>query len=132
MDELWRKARGSADSARLLFEEGHPEDACNRAYYAMFNAARALLANRGVGPADVRTHASVWRLFSLHYIKDGPLNAELGRALAQAGRARNQADYSPILVEAETVQDVMRSLDQFMQMAETMLAESSNGERSHP
>ena len=37
------KATRAADSAKLLLDAGDLEGACNRAYYAMFDAAHAAL-----------------------------------------------------------------------------------------
>ena len=92
-DDLWRKALRTADDARLLYKAGSHDSACNRAYYAMFNAARALLARKGVQPEAAKTHATVLRLFSLHYVKASYFEATQGKALAEAGRFRSQADY---------------------------------------
>jgi uncharacterized protein (UPF0332 family) len=39
--DLWNKAHQAASSARLLLNAGDTSGACNRAYYAMFDAARA-------------------------------------------------------------------------------------------
>jgi uncharacterized protein (UPF0332 family) len=41
--ELMVKAMRAADSAQLLLDAGDVDGACNRAYYAMFDAARAAL-----------------------------------------------------------------------------------------
>jgi uncharacterized protein (UPF0332 family) len=42
---LMQKAARALDSARLLLDAGDTDGACNRAYYAMFDAARAALAD---------------------------------------------------------------------------------------
>jgi uncharacterized protein (UPF0332 family) len=41
--ELMAKAWQAGTSARVLLENGDMDGACNRAYYAMFEAARAAL-----------------------------------------------------------------------------------------
>lgn len=43
--QLMQKAARALDSARLLLDAGDTDGACNRAYYAMFDAARAALAD---------------------------------------------------------------------------------------
>jgi uncharacterized protein (UPF0332 family) len=43
MDDLLKRARQAAQSARTLLESGDPNGAVNRAYYAMFYAAHAAL-----------------------------------------------------------------------------------------
>ena len=39
--DLMAKAAQAAESARMLLTSGDADGACNRAYYAMFDAARA-------------------------------------------------------------------------------------------
>lgn len=50
-ERLIRKAEQAAASARLLLDTGDLEGACNRAYYAMFDAAKAALLSVGT-PED--------------------------------------------------------------------------------
>ena len=58
-------------AARCLLENGFLRDAVSRAYYAAFHRARASLLLRGMEP---KTHRSTVQLFSLHFVKDGPLD----------------------------------------------------------
>ncbi len=46
-EELFSKARTAAASARILLSAGDYDGACNRAYYAMFDAARAAFIASG-------------------------------------------------------------------------------------
>ena len=46
-DDLLGKAERALASARLLLDAGDTDGACNRAYYAMFDAARAALLASG-------------------------------------------------------------------------------------
>ncbi|OIQ93998.1 hypothetical protein GALL_240040 [mine drainage metagenome] len=41
VDDLMAKAAQAVESARALLARGDADGACNRAYYAMFDAARA-------------------------------------------------------------------------------------------
>lgn len=77
------KAQRACDSAATLLATGDVDGACNRAYYAMFDAARAaLLASGAPVPSDVaRTHSGLITAFGLHLVKDGPLTRDLGRML---------------------------------------------------
>src|SRR4029079_18831410 len=93
MDGLWGKAMEAAEDARLLLAAGRFDAAANRAYFAMFNAERALLAKSGDDPGAMKKHATVQRRFSMKLVKDGPFGEEAGRALRQAGDARVIADY---------------------------------------
>lgn len=89
------KAIRAAESAQLLLNTGDLDGACNRAYYAMFDAARAALLAAGVqsGAEVPRTHGGVIAAFSLHLVKPGRVSLELGRALNRAEEIRLVADY---------------------------------------
>lgn len=93
--ELMEKAERAAESARLLLEVGDFDGACNRGYYAMFDAARAaLLASHAPVAAEVaRSHGGLIAAFSLHLVKTGQVSIELGRALNRAEDIRLIADY---------------------------------------
>jgi uncharacterized protein (UPF0332 family) len=67
-EDLMAKARQAAVSARVLLDTGDADGACNRAYYAMFDAARAALLASGapVEPEIARTHSGLISAFSLH------------------------------------------------------------------
>ncbi|MCP4695700.1 MAG: HEPN domain-containing protein, partial [Gammaproteobacteria bacterium] len=62
------KAVRAAASAKLLFADGDADGACNRAYYAMFDAARAALtaSSAPFDPETSRTHGGLITAFSLH------------------------------------------------------------------
>ncbi|WP_338130192.1 HEPN domain-containing protein [Polynucleobacter sphagniphilus] len=62
---------------------GDYDGACNRAYYAMFDAARAaLLSSNSVKDLSlVRTHNGLITSFSLNLVKPGKVAIELGKAL---------------------------------------------------
>ena len=97
------KAERAAVSAKLLLEAGDFVGACNRAYYAMFDAARAaLLVSSAPIEAEVaRTHSGLIAAFSLHLVKSGRVSVELGRTLNRVERIRLIADYKGDAVELE-------------------------------
>ncbi|MFA7240842.1 MAG: HEPN domain-containing protein [Sulfuricellaceae bacterium] len=90
------KANRALVSARLLLESGDFEGACNRAYYAMFDAAHAALLQSGahVNPAETKTHSGLIGAFGKHLVKPGLVSAELGRSLNQVEHVRLLADYT--------------------------------------
>ena len=85
-ETLMAKALRATASARLLLEANDVDGACSRAYYAMFDAARAALlaANAPVPPDIGKTHGGLISAFSLHLVKDGPVSHELGKTLNRA------------------------------------------------
>jgi uncharacterized protein (UPF0332 family) len=93
--ELMSKAHRALASAFALLKQGDSDGACNRAYYAMFDAARAaLLASHSPVPPDIaKTHSGLITAFSLHLVKTGRLSLELGRALNKVEDLRLIADY---------------------------------------
>lgn len=99
-EELMGKAERAAASAVLLLDSGDFEGACNRAYYAMFDAARAALtsvcpdADTAEELARARTHSGLIAAFGLRLIKTGFLPVELGRILNRAAELRLAADYT--------------------------------------
>jgi uncharacterized protein (UPF0332 family) len=94
--DLLTKALREPSSAVLLLGDGDSNWACNRAYYAMFDAARAALLASGapVDPNVVRTHNGVIAAFGLHLVKTGQVQPEWGRTLNRAQEIRQVADYT--------------------------------------
>ena len=120
--ELMTKAERAADSAKLLLEAGDADGACNRAYYAMYDAARAaLLATGAPVEAEVtRTHSGLISAFSLHLVKPGRVPLELGRALNRVEEIRLIADYKGDAVERE---QAVWAVDQASAFVKAMLVE---------
>jgi uncharacterized protein (UPF0332 family) len=90
------KAERALLSAGLLLHDGDIEGACNRAYYAMFDAAHAALLawHPALNPADLRTHTGLITHFGKYLVKPGRIASDLGRALNQVERIRLLADYT--------------------------------------
>lgn len=81
-EDLMTKSLQAAASAKVPLDTGDANGACNRAYYAIFDAARAALLASG---HDVgKTHKGVLNAFSDRLVKNGPLPKELGRLLKHA------------------------------------------------
>ncbi len=125
MSDLPTAAREAAEEARALFRLSLYRGACSRAYYAMFNAARAMLLMKGHRREAAKTHKSVLRLFSLEFVQTGAFDAELARALRRAADARHMADYEGGVSEEEAAQ-IMVVLDAFMSAVETALAQEGH------
>ena len=109
--------------AHALFDLGLYRGACSRAYYAMFNMARALLLARGHEPEATKTHRTVLQTFSNEFVRNGPFDKEDGRQLQRAAEARHLADYSG-RVPREDAERVMMALDRFMTTAKAIRSSS--------
>lgn len=114
MSGLIRKSRDAAASARLLFESGQYDGSVSRAYYAMFDAARAYLKLRhGVDISRIKTHAGILTMFNRHASEDGK-SPDLTRAFNRAMAQRKQADYDELSVERDAAAFVLDEMESFL------------------
>jgi len=111
--QLMQKAARALDSARLLLDAGDTDGACNRAYYAMFDAARAALASEA-DPEASRTHNGLIAAFGLRLIRTGRLPKELGRMLNRAEEVRLLADYTGGAVEPQDASELLSQAGAFV------------------
>ena len=90
------KAARALSGARLLLGAGDSEGACNRAYYAMFDAAHAaLLAVRtDISEGSTKTHRGLISAFGKHLVQAAHVAPEFGMALNKVERLRRLADYT--------------------------------------
>lgn len=113
---LMSKAVRACTSARALLELGDVDGACNRAYYAMFEAARAALLASGapVEPEIGRTHSGLIAAFGLHLVKNGPVSKDLGRLLKRAEEIRIVADYRSESVGLDDAREMVAQAETFV------------------
>ena len=126
--DLMTKANRAMTSAKLLLQSGDVDGACNRAYYAMFDAARSALLSSGapVEAEVARTHGGLISAFSLHLVKSGKVSVELGRALNRAEEIRLVADYQGDPVERRHVEWLVEQAENFVHvMQQTFLPDYS-------
>jgi uncharacterized protein (UPF0332 family) len=111
------KSHRAIKSAKVLLADGDPNGACNRAYYAMFDAAHAALlrVNADLNPATIKTHRGLIAAFGERLVKAGRTTLDLGRSLNQVEQVRLLADYTG---EAIHLKKAQWSIDQ----AETFIA----------
>lgn len=128
MNELMVKAGRAVDSARLLLEAGDIDGACNRAYYAMFDAAKAALffSDASVMPEDVRTHGGLISAFSLRLVKPGHVPVELGRSLNKVEELRLIADYRGDSVAMEKAEWAVEQAGMFVDFIRQHLSPSES------
>ena len=86
----WRRAGEALGAAEVLRDAGYLADALSRAYYATLHAAKAALYVHDVATAS---HAAVRRMFGLHLIQSGEIEAEWASHLAEILDDRLAADY---------------------------------------
>jgi len=76
--------------AERLLGEDQIRSACSRAYYAMFYAATALLASRGI---SVSKHSGLLGAIGRHFSGPGLLERKYHQYLVRGFETRNTADY---------------------------------------
>jgi uncharacterized protein (UPF0332 family) len=125
-EALMSKAVRACASARALLDLDDVDGACNRAYYAMFDAARAALLASGapVQPDIGKTHSGLIAAFSLHLVKNGPIPKELGRLLKRAEEIRLVADYKGDSVEFDDAREMVEQAEVFVDAMRTHFTEN--------
>lgn len=95
------KANRAIASANLLLEAGDIDGACNRAYYAMFDATHAALlwAVPHKNWGETKSHRGLISAFGKYLVKNDLVAADLGKVLNQVERMRLLADYTGEEVE---------------------------------
>jgi len=98
VQRLLEKADHALEVAESLLEQGFPQDASSKIYYAMFYAAQALLRSKNI---DVVKHSAVESALGYHFAKTGRIDPDYHRMLINARKVREIVDYD---IEEETVE----------------------------
>lgn len=127
---LMAKADRACSSARALLDLGDVDGACNRAYYAMFDAARAALLASGapVAPDIGRTHGGLISAFGGHLVKNGPVSKDMGRLLNRAEEIRLVADYNGDSVELTDAREMVEQAETFVAAMRTEFLPDDSGD----
>lgn len=100
------------DSAKILFSNKKYKDSVSRSYYAMFIAARALLAIKGL---DSAKHSGIISLFNQHFVKEEIVAGICGKILAEAKGMREESDYGDfVIVSPEEAQSQIENAEVFI------------------
>jgi uncharacterized protein (UPF0332 family) len=120
-DELLSKSIIALSSSKLLLNAGDTTGACNRAYYAMFDAARAALMASKLSDdvLTIRTLSGLIASFSLKLVKSGLVDIELGKALNKVEGLRLVADYKGDAVEMEEATWAVEQATEFVSSMQT-------------
>jgi len=120
-----KRAYEMLEVAQHNLNDGYNHTAVNRAYYAIFNAANALLSTKGLTRSK---HSGVIAAFRQHFIKTGEIEAEYGRIFGQLLDDRNISDYVIVEeLEAEQASLDLEEAKRFVERVDTYLkAEGEN------
>lgn len=116
------KAIRACDSARALLNLDDPDGACNRAYYAMFDAARAALMASGVSADAAKTHSGLIAAFGFHLVKTGRVPVDLGKAFNRAEEIRLEADYKGDPIPTDKARETVEQSETFVAAIGAMLS----------
>jgi hypothetical protein len=120
-----QQAEESLDEAQFLFDGGKSlRSVINRVYYAMFYAILALLIFEPFGSSK---HTAVLSYFNLHFIKNGRLPKELGRAVNKAFELRQRGDYKEIVtIVSEQAEPLLSQAAEFIRAVRQFLVNSNH------
>lgn len=118
-----KRSQQHLKSARDLLQNDDLADSVSRSYYAIFQAARALLA---IVSLDSRKHSGVVSLFNRHFIKTGKLDKRWGVVLKDARRSREMADYTELAeFSREDTEEQIGDAEGFIRAVEDLIATSN-------
>ncbi len=121
-----KRAKQHLKSARDLLRNDDFADSVSRSYYAIFQAARALLALEGT---ESRKHSGIISLFNRHFVKTGKVGKRLGVILKDAKRSREMADYTELAeFSREDAEAQIADAEAFIREVETLIAKQSASE----
>ena len=93
------KAKQYLDDAKKTLAMEMYDTAANRSYYAIFHAARAVLA---LDELDFKKHSGVISNFQMRYIKSGIFDKQLSNIIKSAFSLRTESDYEDFYVISKT------------------------------
>ncbi len=120
-EEFMERAREWLGDAQKIAGMVHPAVLVSAAYYAMLNAARAALSERG---EYAKTHGGTWTLFSKVFVATGEFDRELSSLAGRVKEARERGDYDAAPPSPEEASDFLDGASEFVAAIERLLGES--------
>ena len=118
------RSRQMIDTGRLTLEHQDYISAVNRAYYAVFYAANALLATRHM---ERSKHSGVIAAFREHFVKTGLIEPEYSDWYGETLDARQRGDYTLDLVLDEArARELIEQAERFADRVERYLREQGS------
>ncbi len=109
------KARKALDDGRFNLEHERFSVAVNRLYYAVLNAARALLILKGVDPM---THSGIKTMLSMHFVREGLLDREMVEDFKTLLARRTDVDYGDFEdIDRHRAEDSLIRAERFLKKA---------------
>ena len=113
-------AREALQSAQYNLDGSFYGVAVNRAYYAFFYAATALLLTLGITRSK---HSGVLAAFREHFVRPGKFPVQDSHAYGEAFELRNVTDYEMLgQADSDQAHDIVEKANRFVERCETYLA----------
>jgi len=112
------RSRQAVETGQLVLAHEDFIAAVNRAYYAIFYAANALLATKGL---ERSKHSGVIAAFRQHFVKTGLVNAEFSRFYGAAMDERHAGDYDLTQLDYESASQQVLNAAKFLDQIEQVL-----------
>ena len=110
--ECLRLADEFLEDSKKLLALGRLRSALDRAYYATFHAAQAILASEGFKP---KTHAGLRKLFGREVVKRGLVEKELGKFLTRVFSMRQVSTYDIYAsIEEAEAKEIVNKAERFI------------------
>lgn len=112
-------ARQALDTGEFIKQQGDYTFAVNRAYFAMFYAANALLTTKGL---QQNKHVGLLADFRQHFVKTGIMEPKYGETIGRALDDRLAGDEALQEFGQETAADHLTHAESFVRRVEEVLA----------
>ncbi len=123
MNDYWRKACEAASEAEILLAAQKRDGVVSRAYYAMFDAARAALDSVDPDLVRAKSHATIISRFGSHIVLARNLDPSLGRILNEVEDQRISADYDRASMTTEDAAETIVLMRRFLVAVAEVLGE---------
>ncbi len=108
----YEQGQVALESSRTLFNQNDIRGSLNRSYYAIFYAARALLA---LDRLETKKHSGVVAIFIKEYVATGKFDKEFSNIIKSAQKIRVESDYEDFYVlPRETAELQIESAEKFV------------------
>ena len=116
------KSFGNLDLARSLYKDGTYSFALNRAYYAAFDAIRAVNA---LDDFDSGKHSGVIAHFNQFHVKTGYFDTSFSSVIRRAARLREKSDYEDFFEpEKDDVEKTILEVEKFIEAVKRFLRDN--------
>lgn len=117
--DLLGKAERALEAANRALAASDSETAADRAYYAAYYAAWAMLESAGV--TRPKTHSGLIAEFSHNFVKTGTVESARGAVLSRLQNLRMVADYTLDAIPAADAQRAVSEAAAFIEAARPLI-----------